>query len=385
MAWDKYELCRRQLEAFLRQNAAGASSPSRAIVLPTPQPPAPLPLPPRLQTDTAPLSSPVPLTTASIMLAYNPSKGSDAAASAEPTSSTSAAPPIDLLNLGASANGVPFNLGDLGNGMDGMDLSTLGMAELSAIINVDSFPYSADGVGGLGMAGLAAGAGAGEGQAAVTPRTQAANDAATETFLASLTADPGPSASTAAAQAEDKSGGAATTGESSTASATNRNTGKTNATQAHAVANMSDFSFDMPPGMDGDVNLNDLSELAGLFDSGGALDAMSRPVSATSTKAPALQPAAEIKSQADASDKADPAANGGKATGGQAQQEGGADGAVGQTDPPKEGDKTEDQQAAGQYGEYDFNNIDLDDFNFGDSNLMNVEGDEFQSLLDEFN
>lgn len=386
VAWERYDLCRRQLEAFLRQNAGGASSPSRAIVLPTPQPPIPLPLPARLQTDSAPLASPVPLSTASIF-AFDGSKApvpvsTSNAAVPGPGAPPITAPPIDLTTLDPST----FGLGDMPGGMDAMDLSSLGMDELSAIINGGSFPFSGDIGTGLGIGGLAAPA---EAQAAVTPRTQAANEAATESFFASLTAaQPAPAqvsandaAQTVAAGGEAQAGAKAATAVQSQSSAA-----------PPAPQNDSDiggFSFEIPPGMEGDVDLTDLSELAGLFDAGGALAGASRPVSAASTVAPSLQPPAEITAPSTATQTAaqdQPAPDSAKQKPTDTNTEATDVAEPAQTAPAdEENAPLEEAGGDGQMAEYDFSNIDLDDFNFGDSALMNVEGDEFQSLLDEFN
>lgn len=307
------------------QNAAYASSPSK----PLPQPatttapalvnPEPTPL------ASAQVASPIPLSTASFLSYDKP-------------------PPALQLEPFRQPDAQEFLPDEMMFQSDqAMDLSSLGISELTAIINGEDYSFvdaKPDIGGGEGSAG-----GFGGMDQTQTRGTQAA----TEKLLASLN-------DLTQQQQQQDQGGVAGDGPQITQAIAEENVdtllASLQSTQPPAIGNPDqngEFNFDFQnpdpavgDGGDGAGGEVDLSELVGLFSdpttSSGPGQSVPAPVS--------LDPVPQQNLDALLAD---------------AGQEGG-------------------------YGEetYDLGGIDLEDFNFGDGSIPNVEGDEFEELFAEF-
>ncbi|ORX41121.1 hypothetical protein BD324DRAFT_678509 [Kockovaella imperatae] len=322
--WESYEAIKRHVEWYMTQNALHASTPSRPPPI-TSSPIAPI-VPPlsAIQTEV-PKSSPIPLSTAS-MLAYD-NQSIEAPSVAPPN-----LPTVPAVPSVPAPKPIPAFAQDLG-GMSGtsttdqLDLSSLGMEELSALLNDNNANPFGDGSSSDFLAGM----------------FDDSNSAETDKLLASLS----------------------------------QPAGDGQATQADAQT----FDFDFG------TEQADMAELAGLF--------------GTETKQDA-----EVKETAPVAPVAD------------VQQTGGPKGhvkrpsiGVGSTpnippetpqipsvevpaptaetkpDPPSAQVQEASENPEPTFGEeqdYDLSNIDLEDFNFGDGSMPNVEGDEFESLFAEF-
>ena len=272
-----------------------------------------------------------------------------------------------------------------------MELSSLGISELHDIINGNNIFNAGPSNGGANIGSTERTAMFGGGNMNMTemprPNTDGANREETEKLFASLTAMGNGPTDTQRQQAQAQAIAPAVHGSIEAGSnqsgqqaepdvdailaslnSTSQSTEQPPAPQARgaeAKLDAGEFNFDF-----GGDNVDvDLSELAGLFseNNSGAATIQPTPASTTTGKD---QGGAEAVNQGQSA-----AGTQGKEDDSQMQSQQGSASA-----------NIEGLEGLGNMGgeEYDFGGIDLDDFNFGDENLPNVDGDEFESLFAEF-